>query len=106
MTIPERVWFSKSEAAELTGQSVATINRRIREGRRGNPGPHAIGADQLRDFGAHTKLHRSYIYGEPRNLSPINNRLTDTDKEDIARRVVRLWLHEIAGNAARLERTG
>lgn len=69
--IPERVWYGKSETAQLTGQSLVTINRRIREGRTAHPGPDAILPAQTRQFGDQTKIHRSYIFAEPVSVTPL-----------------------------------
>lgn len=70
-SIPQRFWYSKSEAAQLTGQSVTTINRRIREGRKPFPGPDAILPEHTRQFGDQLKISHAYITGEPVNVTPI-----------------------------------
>ena len=59
-----RLWYTKTEAAELMGLSVATINRLIRQGKEKYPPTNAIRPHQVREFEGRTLIHISWVLGE------------------------------------------
>jgi hypothetical protein len=70
--IPQRVWYSIREAAQLTGMSEDYVREKAIKGRRRTPPADAIPLSQQRMFGTQVRVHRSWVFpDEPANVTPL-----------------------------------
>jgi hypothetical protein len=83
--IPQRIYYSIREAAELTGMSEDYVREKAIKGRRRTPPDDAIPLSQQRMFGTQVRIHRSWVFPEePANVTALRQRALTPDQIEAA----------------------